>query len=193
VTKSPEVRIGANRIKYLVSFVLPRFCDQTLERSRKAELYPAGTPAWIAKLDTIVHELYHIDPDESGIRRFIKADGTHSPRSHGPRFYEDVAGMVQGYLATDPDPSVSDFLKQDFDGLINHHGGVVGTTFRNFPSFPQRYMEAVAIQSPEPRVRVEPLKPPSQPIRYNEDDLHVREFTDSSARRLTRKGRFCAA
>ena len=49
--------------------MLPRFCDQSLERSRKAELYPQGTPAWVAKLDTIVHELYHIDPDESGIRR----------------------------------------------------------------------------------------------------------------------------
>jgi hypothetical protein len=193
VTKSPEVLIGTNRIKYLLAFVLPRFCDQTLERSRKAELYPRGTAPWIAKLDTIVHELYHIDPDESGIRRFTKADGTHSPRSHGPRFYEDVAAMVQGYLATNPDPSLRDFLQQDFTGLVRQHGGVVGTTFRNFPSFPQRYMEAVAVQSTEPRVRVEPLKSPSQPIRYNEDDLHIREFTESSARRLIRKGRFCAA
>ena len=39
VTKTPEVRLGATRIKYLISFVLPRFCEQTLERSWKAELY----------------------------------------------------------------------------------------------------------------------------------------------------------
>src|SRR5688500_19049945 len=39
VTKSPVVRIGPKRIKYLISFVLPRFCDQTLLRSRKADLY----------------------------------------------------------------------------------------------------------------------------------------------------------
>ena len=57
--------------------MLPRFCDQTLERSRKAEFYP-GAPGWIAKLDTVVHELYHIDPDETGIRRFVRADGSDS-------------------------------------------------------------------------------------------------------------------
>src|ERR671924_532816 len=44
VTKSPEVRVGNTRVKYLISFVLPRFCDQTLERSRKADLYPGGAP-----------------------------------------------------------------------------------------------------------------------------------------------------
>ena len=34
----------------------------------------------VAKLDTIIHELYHIDPDETGIRRFVRADGTDSMR-----------------------------------------------------------------------------------------------------------------
>jgi len=193
VTKSPEVRVGGNRIKYLISFVLPRFCDQTLERSRKADLYPAGTPGWTAKLDTIVHELYHIDPDETGIRRVARADGTHSPRSHGPAFYEEVAAMVRSYLATDPDPALAAFLQPDFGSLVSGHGGVVATTFRNFPSFPQRYMEPVMMPSAEPLVRIEPLKPPTQPVRYSEDDLHIRQFTDVSARRLVRKGRFRAA
>lgn len=193
VTKSPEVRVGVTRIKYLVSFVLPRFCDQTLERSRKADLYPDGTPGWIAKLDTLVHELYHIDPQESGIRRVAKADGTHSPRSHGPMFYEDVADMVQRYLASNPDPSLYDFLAADFSALTSRHGGVVGTTFRNFPSFPQRYMEAVDMPTADPLVKIEPLKPLTQPVRYTEDDLHIRRFTDTSARRLTRTGKFRAA
>ncbi len=44
ITKSPEVRIGGTKIKYLISFVLPRFCDQSLERSRKAEFYPRVRP-----------------------------------------------------------------------------------------------------------------------------------------------------
>ena len=100
VTKSPEVRVAGTRVKYLISFVLPRFCDQSLERSRKADLYSTDTPGWLAKLDTIVHELYHIDPDESGIRRVSRSDGSDSPRSHGPLFYEDVAEMVKGYLAS---------------------------------------------------------------------------------------------
>jgi hypothetical protein len=37
------------------------------------------------------------------------------------------------------------------------------------------------------------LKPLSQPALYTEDDLHVRQFTDSSTRRLTRKGQHRAA
>jgi hypothetical protein len=193
VTKSPEVRVGMTRIKYLVSFVLPRFCDQSLERSRKAEHYPDVTPGWIAKLDTIVHELYHIDPQESGIRRVVKSDGSNSPRSHGPMFYEDVAEMVQGYLASSPDRSLYGFLDADFNALTDSYGGVVGTTFSNFPSFPQRYMEAVDIPSGDPAVKIEPLKPLNQPLLYTEDDLHIRQFTDTNARRLTRKGRYCAA
>ena len=192
VTKSPEVRIGGTRIKYLISFVLPRFCDQTLERSRKAALYP-GFPGWFAKLDTIVHELYHIDPDESGIRRVVRADGTNSPRSHGPLFYEEVAEMVRSYLRTRPDPALYGFLEPGFDGLTAQHGGLVAATFRNFPSFPQRYMERLDAPPVDPAIKIEPLKPLTQPVLYTEDDLHMRQFTESTTRRLTRKGAHRAA
>lgn len=192
VTKSPLVKIGPRQIKYLISFVLPRFCDQTLTRSRKADLYPDGKP-WLAKLDTLIHELYHIDPAETGIRAVQRADGSRSPRTHGPLFYEDVAEMVHAYLATEPDPRLYDFLEHDFSELTARYGGVVGTTFRNFPSFPQRYMQTVDLPSPDPSVRVEPLKAATQPVVYTEDDLHIRQFTDSSSRRLTRKGQHCAA
>src|SRR5262245_25768467 len=112
ITKSPVVRIGHRSIKYLISFVLPRYCDQLLERSRKAELYP-GMPNWVAKLDTIVHELYHIDPLETGLRRVVRADGSDSPRTHGPHFYEEVARMVKAYLAADPNPELCRFLEYD--------------------------------------------------------------------------------
>ena len=50
VTKSPHVRVGSTRIKYLISFVLPRFIDQTLIGSRKADLYDS-VESWIAKWD----------------------------------------------------------------------------------------------------------------------------------------------
>jgi hypothetical protein len=193
VTKSPQVRVGGMPVKYLISFVLPRFCDQSLQRSRKAELYSADTPGWLAKLDTIVHELYHIDPAETGIRRVARSDGTNSPRSHGPMFYEEVAEMVKGYLVSGADPALYDFLQDDFDALVDHHGGVVGTTFRNFPSFPQRYMEPVDMPSADSQVRVERLKPLTQPTLYTEDDLQVRHFSANGARRLTRKGAHRAA
>ena len=186
VTKSPTVRLGQTSMKYLISFVLPRFCDQTLERSRKADLYP-GFPSWIAKLDTVVHELYHIDPEETGIRRFTRADGSDSMRSHGPLFYEQVSDMVKAYLASSPDPALFEFLQHDFAALTAMHGGVLATTFRNFPSFPQRYMERLEMPAADCTVRVEPLKPLTQPVLYTEHDLHVRQFTGSRTSR--RKGR----
>jgi hypothetical protein len=190
VTKSPTVRLGQTSIKYLISFVLPRFCDQTLQRSRKADLYP-GFPSWIAKLDTVIHELYHIDPEETGIRRFVRADGSDSMRSHGPQFYEQVSEMVKAYLQANPDPALYEFLQHDFAALNNLHGGVLATTFRNFPSFPQRYMEKLEMPSADCTVRVEPLKPLTQPVIYTEHDLHVRQFTGSRTNR--RKGQGQAA
>src|SRR5436190_6801973 len=74
VTKSPTVTIGTREIKYLVSFTLPRFCDQSLDRSRKERFYRRSSDGWIAKLDTVIHELYHIDPELKGIRRIERAD-----------------------------------------------------------------------------------------------------------------------
>jgi hypothetical protein len=185
VTKTPEVRRDGKRVKYLISFVLPRFCEQTLERSWKAELYGEVEP-WIAKLDTIIHELYHIDPAATGIRQVMNADGTRARGTHAPEFYDNVAAMTTQYLATRPDPSLTDFLRCDFAELHRRYGGVMATTFRNFPSFPQRYMERCATLPVETidGVKIEPLKRPGQPSLYTERDLHVRQFTDAAARRV---------
>jgi len=196
VTKSPVVTIGPRPLKYMVSFSLPRFCDQSLDKSRKEKFYPGADP-WMAKLDTVVHELYHIDPELSGIRRIEREDGTYSANCHGHRFFEEVAGMVHTYLASRPAPETLDFLRQNFAMLTASQGGVVGTSFRNFPSFPQRYIERLAQQLPceadAADVAVEPLRTPHQPTRFSEDDLHIRQFTADSSRRLLRKGKFRAA
>ncbi|HSL24406.1 MAG TPA: hypothetical protein VK886_22920 [Vicinamibacterales bacterium] len=185
VTKTPEVRIGDRRIKYLISFVLPRFCEQTLSRSRKAEFHPNAEP-WIAKLDTVIHELYHIDPEDAGLRKFIAADGRRMERSHGPGYYEQVADMVRMYLASEPDPQRYEFLKYDFAGLQARYGRIACSTFRNFPSFPQRYDERLSDQpiEPELNVPVEPLRRNVQPQVYTERDLAFREFTGAGTRRL---------
>jgi hypothetical protein len=196
VTKSPNVTVGARQVKYMLSFTLPRFCDQSLDHSRKERFYP-GADTWIAKLDTVVHELYHIDPDFAGIRRIEKEDGTYSANCHGHRFFEQVADMVHTYLRTNPSPTMFDFLRDDFTGLDKRHGGVVGTSFRNFPSFPQRYIERLSEQMPcesdAEGVKVEALRVPQQPTRYTEDDLHVRQFMRETSRRLIRKGACRAA
>jgi hypothetical protein len=185
VTKTPEVRIGPQRIKYLISFVLPRFCEQSLLKSRKRVFYASGVEPWLAKLDTVIHELYHIDPEDIGLRKFVAQDGTRIERSHGPNFHQDVADMVQLYLATRPDAQRYEFLKYDFDGLQRRYGSIACSTFRNFPSFPQRYTEpltkqpAAAVDAP-----LEPIRRPAQPQVYTEHDLALREFTPTRTRRL---------
>jgi hypothetical protein len=196
VTKSPTVTIGTRDVKYMLSFSLPRFCDQSLDRSRKERFYQ-GADAWIAKLDTVVHELYHIDPDLAGIRRIEREDGTYSANCHGQDFFEQVAVMVQTYLDSKPSPAIYEFLRDDFTALEARHGGIVGTSFRNYPSFPQRYIERLTQQLPSESdaegVSVEPLRVAHQPTRYTADDLHVRQFMKQTSRRLIRKGQFRAA
>jgi len=188
VTKTPEVTVAGTRIKYLISFVLPRFCEQSLARSWKAELYgaPRRYDPWVAKLDTIVHELYHIDPTAGGIRQFAHADGRRATRTHAPEFYEDVAAMTRAYLESDADRELIEFLKCDFSELQSHYGGVAATTFSNFPSFPQRYMAPCSALPVETGVKVEPVKRLSQPPVYTENHLHVRRFTGDRTERLER-------
>jgi hypothetical protein len=176
VIKSPSVEIDETSIHYLLSFTLPRFCNQRLERSRKEEYYH-GVEPWIAKLDTIVHELYHIDPDSNGIRPVERRDGGYSSLSHGPMFLEHVSSMVKQYLRTRPDPQSYEFLKHNFTELCCRYGGVVATTFRTFPSFPQRYMEALPdIAGEVEPVKVEPIKADNRPRHYTEADLCIRQF-----------------
>jgi hypothetical protein len=194
ITKSPIVKVGGVRIDFMVSFVIPRFCDQRRVSARKRACY-AKQPSWIAKLDTIVHELYHIDPDKPGIRRIERADGSFSANCHGPAFFEDVVAMVTQYLDTRPHPETYDFLQYDFSGLTARYGGVVGTAFRTYPSYPQRYIEVLSPQPEAPThdCRVDPIKRPRAVTRFSEDDLVMREFLPETSRLLIRKGKFRAA
>ena len=196
VTKSPVVTVGARPIKYMISFSLPRYCDQSLDRSRKERFY-RGMEPWIAKLDTVVHELFHIDPSYSGIRRIERGDGTYSANCHGQQFFEQVAEMVHTYLNSRPAPTAHEFLQDDFTALEAKYGGIVGTAFRTFPSFPQRYIERVAEQLPCEAdalgIKVESLHIQRQPTHYTDDDLHIRQFGDVATQRLIRKGAFRAA
>jgi hypothetical protein len=191
VTKSPVVTIGGRQKKYLISFSLPRFCDQSLDRSRKERFYRRASDAWIAKLDTVIHELYHIDPELKGIRRIEKSDGTYAAHCHGPQFFTQVAEMVSEYMDSRPDPALYDFLQHDFASLNNRYGGVVGTSFRSFPSYPQRFLERLASQpacdASLANIDVEPWKDRRVRQSYTEDDLHIRHFTVETSRRHIEK------
>jgi hypothetical protein len=184
VTKSPEVRVGNELMNYMISFALPRFTDQTLARSRKRSLYSQGTPDWVAKLDTVIHELYHVDPEQTCLRRFTRPDGSESDALHSQTYFEDVAALVQGYLASNPDQRLLEFLKYDFDGLRARYGAIAGTTFRSFPSYPRRYREVVEGQLLPDDIQNAPVERVIDASNrlFNEDDLQLREFTGTTSR-----------
>ncbi len=188
VTKSPSVRIGTTDIDYMVSFTLPRYCDQRLSRSRKQAHYQ-GAPDWIAKLDTIVHELYHVDPEGSGLRRFERPNGASPATLHGASFLEDVAAMVRHYLVSGVDPDVYDFLRYGFQELSERSGPVTATTFRTFPSFPQRYLETLDAQPPAPACEcIQPIRQPQLQTIYTERDLETRLFLPPPSTKTGRAG-----
>jgi hypothetical protein len=65
---------------------------------------------------------------------------------------------------------------------------VVATSFRSFPSYPQRYIERLSLQpacdASLASVEVEPWKEARRREHYTEADLHVREFTVDTSRRF---------
>jgi len=182
VTRSPHVRVDNRRVTHLISISLPRFCDQTLKGSAKQDTYPHGSD-WHAKLDTIVHELYHVDPHGGGIRASARSDGRPSAQTHTAQFFGDVSRMVGEYVDSRPDPAISQFLTLSFDELARLHGGVVATTFRKFPSFPQRFREPTTEQPRMPRVaHVVLLEGRRHQRAYADADLDTRQFLARSTR-----------
>ena len=132
-----------------------------------------------------MHELYHIDPAGAGIRQLASDDGEQSSQCHGPSFYLDVATFVKAYLRTQPDPAIYEFLRYDFAGLTARYGQVVATTFRNFPSYPQIYLDPLAEQPHGPETpEIVRLRRVSQPRLYTQHDVVVREFSARGTRRF---------
>ena len=184
VMRTPRVQVGGTDVKSLISLTLPRFCDQTLRGSRKEDVYE-GCENWVAKIDTIVHELYHIDPRDSGIRKSVRGDGRPAAVTHPAQFFRDVAAMVHQYLDSRPEPNTYDFLRHGFSTLAHQHGAVVATTFRTYPSFPQRYRETLGTQPRLPRAaHVVPLTAARVQRVYTEADLESRQFLSHATRRV---------
>ena len=179
--------MGTSRIDYLISFCLPRFCDQTLARAQKEHVYPGAAP-WVAKLDTIVHELYHVDPSMQGIRKLPVGKGRVATRTHSPQFFRDVTRMVEALPGHAARPRRSPTSSPTTSWTQQRFGRVTGATFRHFPSFPQRYTEVLTDQPViEPGVRVEPVRAPSLRTQFTADDLDVREFGPRASRRVLHK------
>jgi hypothetical protein len=79
-----------------------------------------------------------------------------------------------------PDPSAYDFPRHDFATLEARFSGVVGTTFRTFPSYPQRFIERMLHQPvcevDMAGVEVEPLRSGQPQKLFTKDDLHPEGF-----------------
>jgi predicted metallopeptidase len=100
---------GAHEFLYLMNFCLPRFLNQDFEH----------------KLTTVFHELFHIGPQFDGdLRRY---EGRYCIHSHSQRCYdEEMSRLSRQYLRSNPDPSLSAFLRLNFAELQKRHGSVLG-------------------------------------------------------------------
>ena len=96
-------------VLYLLTFYLPRFLDQSLDE----------------KLNTIVHELWHISPYFDGdLRRHAGRCYAHG---NSQREYDEaMERLVQKWRSFDPPELVFEFLRSDFDALVHRWGGIHG-------------------------------------------------------------------
>ena len=183
----------------MISFTLPRFRDQSLDKSRKERWYPGLNDTWIAKLDTVVHELYHIDPEHNGIRRIDRGDGTLLGALPQPSVLR--AGGRDGHRVS-RHPSGSGRVRFSAARLRRRSRRVTAASSARasgrFRPIPSGSSKALAVQpshaEPIPQAsRCEPIRKGQQPMHYTENDLHIRQFMKDTSRRLVRKGQFRAA
>jgi len=94
---------------YLLTFCLPRYLDQDFDH----------------KMVTLFHELYHIGPAFDGDLR--RHEGRYHLHSHSKCDYDRLAAdLARRYLADNPDPRLSSFLRLNFQQLCERHGKVIG-------------------------------------------------------------------
>ncbi len=114
------VRDTAGReMLYLLSFYLPRFCDQP----------------YLEKLATVMHELWHIGPQFDGdLRRHPGRCYAHGPSE--AEYHGQMRVWAERWLSLAPAPELHHFLEQDFQQLRAAYGAVVGTRLRTPRLFP---------------------------------------------------------
>jgi hypothetical protein len=98
---------------YLLSFYLPRFFDRPLHD----------------KLNTVIHELWHIGPSFDGdIRRHKGRCYAHS--SSQKNYDGVIERLTAQWLALHPPEDLFAFLRLDFRGLMDRYGKIFGTRIR---------------------------------------------------------------
>jgi hypothetical protein len=104
-----QVFVDKTEIKYVLSFYLPRFLNQSFDE----------------KLITVIHELYHICPEFSGdIRRLSGEDPIHGGSQK--QYDRQMADIAREYLRTKPPRHMYDFLRLPFTQIERYFGEIVG-------------------------------------------------------------------
>lgn len=94
---------------YILYFYVPRFIELPLSQ----------------KLDTIVHELYHVNPLFNGdLRRFAGRRFAHGSKR---RYDQTVNRLTQYWLRQDPPENLWDFLCYNYRDITAKYGKVMGT------------------------------------------------------------------
>ncbi len=95
---------------YLLNFYLPRFLDL----------------AFREKLETVIHELWHVSPRCDGdLRRLGERKYAHGASLK--KYDAHVKMLVDEWLALGPPERLYAFLREDFRKLSAQHGRVIGT------------------------------------------------------------------
>ncbi|GHT28657.1 hypothetical protein FACS18942_09260 [Planctomycetales bacterium] len=98
---------------YLMYFFVPRFIELTLTQ----------------KLQTIVHELYHINPEFNGdIRRFNGRCFAHG--SSQKKYDKTVQQFTDYWLKQEPPEEIWNFLRFNYKELTENFGRLVGTRIK---------------------------------------------------------------
>ena len=125
-----------SQIDYMVSFTLPRFCDQLRVCARKRAL---------SRAPRVDGEAGHHHPRALPYRSAPARYPSHRTRGRNPLDEVSQPRLLPGcrrnghaILTSSPDPEILEFLRYDFAGLTARYGGVVATTFKG-SSYPRRY------------------------------------------------------
>lgn len=94
---------------YVLTVYMPRFANLTLTE----------------KIETLVHELYHINENFNGdLRRFAGRCYAHG--SSKTRYDATVRKLAAEWLQREPSPQLWAFLKYDFGELSSRYDGITG-------------------------------------------------------------------
>ena len=100
-------------ILYVLSIYIPRFVNLPIRE----------------KIETLIHELYHISPNFDGsIRTFGGRYFIHGASQK--EYNRKVSALSRQWLSGDPRPELWDFLRYDFKALCERYGGLSGETVR---------------------------------------------------------------